>query len=370
MALYTGSTQEEHWFLSRGEVVARRMSAIGRNRDPGDTFTLKEESILHRHHEERVLRFASRMSIPDKVAATAITYYKRFYLGRSVLDYNPSVIALSAIYAGCKVEEVILSADDLATHFDTILNGLDPKSLEDRDPMKSIDSVDGTAMSISSEMLLNWELQFLNMLRFHLICYHPYRSLSVIQSKIESDPHMVFLTDPPPLTSKAGDHSGSSKTSRTVLNELMHLARTAITGRALFTDLQFTHSPAAIAMACIVCAARQLTNASPANLPNVTSSELETRLLNLVDSEIRDEILEVVTDIENVPSSNESVSDIKALELRRKKLCLAQNDPTTELYQELERQQSEQLEDKRLKKSQQQRELMQQRTNALMGFDE
>lgn len=356
--------------MSPGEVAARRVSAVQKSGNSNAAFSVDEESALRRHHEQRILRFTSRLSIPDKVAATAITYFKRFFLGRSVLDYNPSLIALSAMYAACKVEEVILSADDLVAHADAVLNGLEERTHSESNAHRAVDSVDGTAMSITTDMLLNWELQFLNMLRFHLICYHPYRSLLVVKDRIHSDPELAVLRDKHSMSSHPDGNSADSVSSSPAVDKLIRLSRRIITGRTFFTDMQFIYSPSAIAIASVICAAREIVKSDSTILSPLQSSEFEQHLLKNYSLQIKDEILALAAEIEQISVEKSNIDYLATLERRRKKLCVAQNDPTTELFQELERRQNEELEEKRLKKAQEQREIMQRKTAALMGFDE
>ena len=43
------------------------------------------------------------LTFPDKVAAAALLFFKRFYLTFSSLDHDPKNIMLTCIYLACKV---------------------------------------------------------------------------------------------------------------------------------------------------------------------------------------------------------------------------------------------------------------------------
>ena len=43
------------------------------------------------------------LTFPDKVAAAALLFFKRFYLKFSSLDHDPKNIMLTCIYLACKV---------------------------------------------------------------------------------------------------------------------------------------------------------------------------------------------------------------------------------------------------------------------------
>jgi len=47
--------------------------------------------------------------MPRSVVATAITYYKRFYLNNSVMDFHPKHFLVTCVYLACKVDEFNVS---------------------------------------------------------------------------------------------------------------------------------------------------------------------------------------------------------------------------------------------------------------------
>ena len=49
------------------------------------------------------------LTFPDKVAAAALLFFKRFYLTFSSLDHDPKNIMLTCIYLACKVVQHALT---------------------------------------------------------------------------------------------------------------------------------------------------------------------------------------------------------------------------------------------------------------------
>lgn len=104
MSLFETSTQRQHWSLSWEEIRNRRVSArqVALNRlnrrvrsevDGIMPLSTEEEELLRVYHERRILRIVKSMRLPTKTAATAVTYFKRFFLTRDLMEYNPNVIA-------------------------------------------------------------------------------------------------------------------------------------------------------------------------------------------------------------------------------------------------------------------------------------
>ncbi|XVF41897.1 hypothetical protein PTKIN_Ptkin01aG0317300 [Pterospermum kingtungense] len=81
------------------------------------------------------------------IIATALIYFKRFYLQWSVMEHHPKHIMLTCVYAACKIEENHVSAVEL-----------------------------GNGISQDHQMILNYEMIVYQSLEFDLIVYAPYQS--------------------------------------------------------------------------------------------------------------------------------------------------------------------------------------------------
>lgn len=365
MALFADSTQREHWILTEEEVEGRRRKAHAAalsarpNLPPGAVLTLAEEALVRQHHERRILRFVAQIKFPDKVAASAVTYFKRFFLDRSVMDFNPSVIALSALYAAFKVEEVLLSADALVSRADIILNGV----AADADLESVPDSVDGTAARVPVDALLNGELDFLQHLNFHLICYHPYRSLGVVRERLRES---QFFPDPVTSTDNG---------AAPVVHGGVHLARvidraTALVVRkTLLSELLLSYPPAIIAMGSFLAAMAEMDDAPQVN--DVLDALLESSTGSAAaEVLIVSERIAAMDESESLEPSPENCALVRELEKRRRSVRCDENDPTSKLFQDREREKADALDERRRGKARAQQEKVRLKNAALMGFPE
>lgn len=64
-----------------------------------------EERTLLRFYELQLRDFCRRFNppMPRATVATALHYFKRFYLRNSVMDYHPKEILVTCVYLACKV---------------------------------------------------------------------------------------------------------------------------------------------------------------------------------------------------------------------------------------------------------------------------
>lgn len=383
MASFAGSTQQRHWHVSAARVAERRAAAVA-HRAPDAALSVDEEAALRRHHERRILRFSARVGFPRKVAATAVTYFKRFYLDRSVLDFNPAVIALSSLYAASKVEEVIMSAEEMVARVDTVLNGIDDPVLNPAG-QAATESVDGTATRVSLDMLLRDELNFLHHLNFHLVCFSPYRSFLAIADMLHQDPALPELVKTPPddpeLTRGEPEPAPPRHVPTSPLDVLMDRAAHIATRRTFLTDLQFVHTPPVLACACVMVAAEELeamaaeaagngddTDAC-AGKPNVVAATAVAESLLRSNARAEPVLRETAATVRALPEGGlVSDEEVRALEKRRRELCDPLKDPTSAAFKKRQAEQDEELDEKRRKKMQAKTADNKAKTEALMGF--
>ncbi|GFQ06189.1 cyclin-h1-1 [Phtheirospermum japonicum] len=105
----------------------------------------EEEQLLRAFYEFKIQDVCDAFKFPRKIQATALIYFKRFYLQWSVMEHHPKNIMLTCIYAACKAEENHVSAEEL-----------------------------GKGIEQDHSMILNNEMLSLG---FDLIVYAPYRAL-------------------------------------------------------------------------------------------------------------------------------------------------------------------------------------------------
>lgn len=225
MAEFRSSTQAANWQLTPEKIATRRATAQERSlaaRDGShshDLLSLSEQTTLLKAHAYRLSVLTSQLNMPPKVLCTALTYCSRFYLDHTANDFDPAAITLLALYASTKVEEVVIAADDLCAR---------------------AAQLPSFAREVPAAVLLASELPFLQALRFHLIVYHPFRSLGILREHLHTARAFRGLPDPP-----------------AALAAVMARAERALVRRAYFTDLPLTHPPAALALAALLFAIRE-----------------------------------------------------------------------------------------------------------------
>uniref|UniRef100_A0A1D1YBE9 Cyclin-H1-1 n=1 Tax=Anthurium amnicola TaxID=1678845 RepID=A0A1D1YBE9_9ARAE len=109
---------------------------------------IEEEQLMRMFYEHKIQEVCAAFKFPHKIQATAIIYFKRFYLQWSVMEHHPKHIMLTCIYASCKIEESHVSAEEL-----------------------------GKGIEQDHHVILNNEMSVLQSLGFDLIVYAPYRSI-------------------------------------------------------------------------------------------------------------------------------------------------------------------------------------------------
>ncbi|KAG5244818.1 cyclin [Salix suchowensis] len=149
--------------------------------------SVEEEQFMRVYYEYKLREVCSAFYFPHKIQATALIYFKRFYLQWSVMEHDPKHVMLTCIYAACKIEENHVSAEEL-----------------------------GKGISQDHQMILNYEMivyqawmwlmyyfcpsvaftyVYINMnfivqsLEFDLIVYAPYRSVEGFVADIEEFCH-------------------------------------------------------------------------------------------------------------------------------------------------------------------------------------
>lgn len=362
MAEYKDSTQVMNWLLDEATILSRRSAAHAaalsarEGVPPADVLSEGEETQLRKFHERRILRFIQAIQFPEKVAATAITYFKRFFVDQCVMDFNPAAIALSSLYAAFKVEEVIMSADDLVARFDVVMNGVEGNTDIAKVPL----SRDGTCERVSSAVLLNTELAFLQQIKFHLICYHPFRSLGILREMLKN---ASILCD---RDKEMADVSGKTTDGDKRLAEVMARAQYILCRRALLSDLSLSRGPAILAIAAIVVAAAEVENGpTAADIIDAIKRGSEAQIP--VGDELVTNVTAAVEQMSILPdrTSEDEATVIAALEKKRRRVQPAHNFLTNCLKDEEDAMNLEQVDEEEAKRSRAARE----KTAKLLGFD-
>ncbi|XP_078431921.1 cyclin H;1 isoform X2 [Wolffia australiana] len=170
MADFQTSTHRAKWILTPQDLAERYQSANDRakralvqngekrleegtkenggRQSRSKSLNCEEERLMRIFYEKKIQEVCSAFKFPHKIQATAIIYFKRFYLHWSVMEHHPKHIMLTCVYASCKIEESHVSAEEL-----------------------------GKGIEQDHQVILDNEMTVFQGLGFDLIVYAPYRSI-------------------------------------------------------------------------------------------------------------------------------------------------------------------------------------------------
>lgn len=159
--MFHTSSQKQHWIFPsvedldrhRGEAhEAARTAAVELMGEQDETITPAEQADLVRHFTRKLQELAGlfKPTLPKDVIATAVAYFKRYYVHCSVLNHPPSKIVHLCLFLACKAEEN--NTGNMST-FTKIL-GAD-----------------------ESAFIRKFEAHVLEVLKFHVVTHHPFRPL-------------------------------------------------------------------------------------------------------------------------------------------------------------------------------------------------
>jgi cyclin H len=170
--------------------------------DEVECLSLEEEDKLIRIYVSKVEAIAQLFHLPSQVRATAISYFHKFYLIHSVMDYHPKNILNTCVFLACKSENTFISIEK----FCAAISKTEPKDI------------------------LYLEFLVLQSLRFTLAVHNPLKSL-----------HGFFLDM---QTALHGSLSASD------LGGLMDSARRLII-KGFNTNASFFYTPPQIALSAL-----------------------------------------------------------------------------------------------------------------------
>ncbi|KAI5658795.1 hypothetical protein M9H77_27588 [Catharanthus roseus] len=204
---------------------------------------VEEEQLLRAFYEFKIQDVCDAFKFPRKIQATALIYFKRFYLQWSVMEHHPKHTMLTCIYAACKAEENHVSAEEL-----------------------------GKGIEQDHQVILNNEMLVLQSLGFDLIVYAPYRALDGFVNDIE-------------------EFCGATDQQLQMLENMHELAKAEV-DKVMRTDAPLLFPPGQLALAALRRSnavhrvfdfERYLTSVLSRQNPAHTISEL-TVTMNAVDS--------------------------------------------------------------------------------------
>ncbi|XP_029645893.1 cyclin-H isoform X2 [Octopus sinensis] len=289
--MFAISTQKSHWTFDSDSALTRlrrkahddyvesHRGSISDEDLEAVLFTYEEEYILARHYEFIMKEFCNRFQppMPKYVLGTAMTYFKRFYLYNSVMDFHPRDITLTSVYLASKVEEFNVSINQFVGN----LKG-------DRDKFANV--------------ILGFELLLMEKLSYHLTVHNPFRPLEGFL--IDMKTNCQTCSDPEILRQQAEEFLEKS----------------------MLTDICLLVSPAQISLAAIL---------DSCSLKNIDiMSYVTSILMKGAESDQKKRAMQQIKLIQITVNNQNSLKreHIRQLEKKLEKCRNQENNPDSEVY--------------------------------------
>lgn len=190
-----------------------------------DMLTLGDEATMRLYWEKFVFKIVTQLFPAERgrllVMATALMYFKRFFMVNSVMNHNPRHIMVTCINVANKVEEWVGRS------------GVTLRKLAEVTKTKP-------------ERIVRLEVTLLDSIRFHLRLFHPYKPL---RGHVQAIGKMI-------------KEAGNDEWSEGVGEQLV-VAANSLIQTAFFTDTMFLWFPSQIALAALLSVAQQQGHAQP-----------------------------------------------------------------------------------------------------------
>ncbi|KAI8812537.1 cyclin-like protein [Cladochytrium replicatum] len=345
--IWQTSSQSRHWMFTadqlekirnavNSEGVQRCKAAVSKEKalqlvahgsnledanSAGEEFTSKIDWVTTQEQQDYVLFFETKVAdygrafgLDLNVQAAAVIFLKRYYLFHSVMDDDPKIMTLTAIFLATKTENSnIMSLDNFLAKV----------------PNRP-----------SREVILEHELRLCEGLRFEFSVHHIHWSL-----------HGFYLDMQAQLKASGSKNSQSLKSLVETYTRALKFV-----GAAIHSDLVFTHWPSQIALASFLAAAKE-----PNSDKRTYEDEIEKYLTSVLRNDPRfDDLRErklapaevVIQEHVNLLGTGALQDKTKGAAIRGK-LQICQNperDPNSLVFMQLKRQQEEERQAKRQKK--------------------
>ena len=171
--------------------------------------SFEDEQTLLFFYTKNIVNVVNFFRMPTKVKATAVCFFKRFYLFNSLMVYHPRNIHYTCVFLAAKSENYFMSVESFC------------KCLP----------------SVEPQHILDLEFTVLQALKFNLLVHHPFTSLYGLFLDIQE----VLLSTNPQL----------SKADISSLGVLYDKAKQWLNDWALLSDAIFLYAPPQIALAAL-----------------------------------------------------------------------------------------------------------------------
>lgn len=183
-----------------------------------DLLTLEEELKYLNFYCENIIKVVNSFRMPTQVKATAVSFFKKFYLVNSVMEYHPKNILYTCVFLAAKSENYFMSIES----FCKALPKTEPKDV------------------------LDLEFIVLQSLKFTLLVHHPFRPLYGFFLDFQA-----VLLHPTPLMYDVNIDT---------IGGMYDKAKKWLSDYALLSDVTFLFSPPQIALAAMYDIDKRITD--------------------------------------------------------------------------------------------------------------
>ncbi|KAI9004097.1 cyclin-like protein [Gaertneriomyces semiglobifer] len=237
-----------------------------------ECLTWEEQLKYCRFYEGKLVDYCNFFKFDRTVQATALAYFKRFYLLQTVMDYDPKLYLMTCIFLSTKTENSHMSLDNFLSKI--------PKSP-------------------SREKMLELEFTLSTGIRFEYMVHHPFWPLHGFFLDMQT-----YIQTSYPRT--AHDH---------LFNRLQKSCERAehFAKQATLSDLVFTHMPSQIALGCFMVAAKESDFVSDLEKYLVSRFHAEPEKL----AQLRIKLDEIATELETDRTVDKATASQIAQKLRK-----------------------------------------------------
>lgn len=196
-------------FTAHGEELTSNMLEL---------ITYEEEQVFLRFICLQIIQICAHFNMPTQVRATAMSFFRKFYLVHSVMEYRPKNVAYTIVFLAAKLENYFILIESFCTRI--------PKT-------KAAD-------------ILGLEFEVLQTLQFTLLVHHPFRPLW----GFFLDFQLALLHPSPVMYDVSVDTIG----------KLYDQAKTWLNEHALLSDAPFMFTPPQIALAAFYDCDKRITD--------------------------------------------------------------------------------------------------------------
>lgn len=256
MSEYLNSTQHNKWTISKEKIkesihskYARAIQILANIQSLKEVkVRVDQEPVIIRHFVGIIIKTCDQHKFTDTLKAHVITYFKRFFHKKVIVDFDCLFVLTASFFLGFKVCE------------------MDVKIYKMKELFKHLNQI-GTDGKANDEKLLEYEFYLLDVLGYELHVYSPYKALRGFIYKL----YLTFF-----------QYLSEDKYSE--FEELIFNPISKIVDTSYLSDCHFYFTYSYIALFSLVYYSKQSSNEHDSNNSLINSGELKNRINEFYDS--------------------------------------------------------------------------------------